>query len=432
MILELDNINFEESSISDPGGKIFIYENKILRLISNDFQENFRNILNLKNLNYLFDLGLVETRVSNYSIKGFPLVLEHKRVPFISYCSEWLIGMLRDSLIMVCNLSIELAKYGYMIIDIHPGNILFEKYNPIFIDFTSIVPINKKNEIPYSGLRKFFILPLWLSSLGLNTLSEYSMKEYPKGVIGDISDKRFLKKLPIKYLMIVRNYIKERNYSHQKSIIKFYENLKTFVESLKLKIPKGQWENYPQKNSKKNEIVNNILKNLQQGTLLDVACNKGYFSFLANDLGNKVVSFDYEEAVLLDLYRKIKKENKDILPLKINFLYPAPSFGKGLVYKSSFERLKCDTTLVISLIHHLVFKQEVNFEIISKIINNYTVKNSIVEFIPSDDVEVSRWGIERYSWYKIDNFIKSMQKYFNEYEVVNSSPLPRKLIIFKK
>ena len=163
-----------------------------------------------------------------------------------------------------------------------------------------------------------------------------------------------------------------------------------------------------------------------------MASNKGAYALIAEQMGYQVVAFDRDPDIVSNIYLENKSGGKDILPLKLDFLWPTPGFGLGLSAKPSFERLKCDTTLVLALVHHLVFSQNVTFEVISRIISRYTFSRAIVEFVPPDDQHVKKWVTKRHGWYELSNFIASMNTYFRRYTIFPSSPAPRVIILFEK
>ena len=101
-------------------------------------------------------------------------------------------------------------------------------------------------------------------------------------------------------------------------------------------------------------------------------------------------------------------------------------------YQSEIIPLKGDNVLVLAILHHLVFKESVRFDTFVEIVSNYTKKNAIIEFIPKEDVYVSKWYTEKYNWYSLENFIIELEKYFSEIKVFDSYPSPRKLLLCKK
>ena len=439
--LEYTQIEFEPASCFDQAGRIFYHQERVFRGILKEHTPLVREILNHPRCEAFFNKGLIPTRVSDVTLDGYEVVLEHQKVPFVSYCMEWSPVMLKDAALMICDLSYELALAGFTLKDAHPWNVLFNKCKPVFVDIGSIIRIDQAKSWPYKEFKQHILFPLWLFYKGYQKIAYQMLKEHPTGTGKAIIENKILSLLPIKYTRLVTRYLEKKRANHQQALIDFLGQIRTYISNLNLIEKKGAWSNYEQKNvnladpeklPSKAVSVLEFLKNLDKGTLLDMACNRGEYSYLAAELGFKVIAFDNEASLISDMYLKNKTEDKDILPLKMDFLWPTSCYGLGLSMPTSFERFKCDTTLVLALVHHLVFKQKVNFEVIARIIDRYAGKNAIVEFIPHDDFYVSKWMTEKHGWYTLENFIRAMKVYFNKFTVVDSSPPPRKIILFQK
>ncbi|MFW6126035.1 MAG: hypothetical protein ACOC58_02915, partial [Chloroflexota bacterium] len=85
-----------------------------------------------------------------------------------------------------------------------------------------------------------------------------------------------------------------------------------------------------------------------------------------------------------------------------------------------------------ALVHHLVFKQGVHFRSIARIVDMYSRRRSIVEFVPRDDQYVRKWIRPHHDWYTLENFIDSLRKHFQSIEVYDSFPEPRKLLLCER
>ncbi|MEQ8473912.1 MAG: hypothetical protein RIC35_22135 [Marinoscillum sp.] len=434
MMLNLLELKVDDASVVDQAGIVFHYEDRVFRAISSDYVDLYTTLLSSGELSELFSCGLVKTWIAkDIAIQGFDLVLEHEKIQFISTWREWTSGMAKDAALLYLNLSILLEKKGLKLKDTEPENIQFVNGRPMWIDFGSIVLNSNKPEFHFQGFQVNHLIPLWLISKGFNDLG-FSI--YLEASIERLK-KMFLKK-PLCYLPLKAYW----SYRKEKSTHKKLINLENYVASLDMQISKGYWTDYPEHGnpdpkfentfSKKALCVFEALKKTKGATLLDMAGNKGWFSLLAANMGFSVVCFDLDEVSIERLYQIVKKESFPVLPLKLDFLVPSHPYGYNLGKKSSFERLSSDVVLALAIIHHLVFKAFVRFDTFSSILSKYTKKYALVEFIPKEDQYVSQWNVERFPWYNLDNFIDSLSIYFNEIEVVDSDPHPRKLLICKK
>jgi hypothetical protein len=184
----------------------------------------------------------------------------------------------------------------------------------------------------------------------------------------------------------------------------------------------------PSQFGEKAQAVYELLRPLAPGLLLDAAGNKGWYAELAVSMGHRAVSFDTDDASVCTLYRRVKAAELPLLPLVLDFRYPSAPYSIGLGKESALDRLRSDVVLVLALVHHLVFGQNMFFEPIVEIIAQYTRKHALIEFIPKDDRYVREWFTPRYHWYSMGNFVQSLRKYFSAIDIHDSWPAPRKLL----
>lgn len=65
---------------------------------------------------------------------GWPIVLEHEPVPFISYPYEWSFSMLRDAALLQLDILEDCLEHGWTLKDASPYNIQWFGAQPAFID----------------------------------------------------------------------------------------------------------------------------------------------------------------------------------------------------------------------------------------------------------------------------------------------------------
>jgi len=421
----------------DPAGKLFYHQGRVYRGIPPQHADFFRGIINEGCMDDFFQAGLVPTWISDLEVEGFDLVLEHKKIDFPSKWNEWCSYMIKDAALLFCGLNLELAKKGYLTKDTHPGNVMFDYTNPLWVDFTSITPISTINPRSWiERLRKQTIVPLCFLHQGKHGVAR-ALYEEVNGYF-----QNFTQRKPFRYFPLP--FFKYELKAKKSSFVSFLEDVVEYLSSLEIRPQGCRWSNYRQaplqtiadlddfESESKNRVVHQLISRLPPGTFLDIACNKGWYTALAESLGHKVVAFDIDDSAICSLYLHAKSSRLNILPLFMNFAWPTPPFGIGLQNKSSFDRLRCDVTLALAIVHHLVFKNNLCFEIIIDIISNYTKKQSIIEYVPSDDKYVSKWMTPEYDWYTLNNFLKALEKHYREIAVYDSFPKPRKIILCSK
>lgn len=395
------------ASVVDDVGVVFHLDNKIYRAITKTHQKEVRNFLARKDITSFFKQGLVKTSISSLSSNEYPLILEHKKVDFVSYHMEWSGQMLYDVANMIINLQIALVKQGYWLKDGHPWNVLFDYSSPVFIDFGSIVKISGFPKTWAIEFLKFFM---------------------PKFV-------RYSTNSKLDYGQLLKG-------GEQHGLNWFLTETKAWLNRLTVPDIITEWSHYNQRPktdletfAPKQKVAYDLLKEYadQYETLVDIGANRGWYSEVAADMGYKVVAFDIDDFSISKLYKQTQESGKKILPLVMDFCNP--TLEHGVIrpgYPPATERLSADVSLSLALVHHLIFKSRLNFAQIAAAINSFTKKVAIVEFIPPADVHVSKWMTPQYRGYHQQGFVQQMNKYFTLKEVRKSNPVPRTILVFDK
>lgn len=434
--LSLDDINFEAGSVVDPLGRVFHYDERIFRTVNSAYVDFVRRTLELANREKLFDLGLVFTRVSDYSLPDYQLIIEHKRIPFVTLRGEWSGEALRSAALCILNLSAELSRSELSLKDAHPWNILFDGTKPYFIDWGSIWPSAELNwEFWYQQFRQYLLAPLHAFSIGEHRIARAMLREHKIGVGNEIINLPNLAAIPE-----VPHQISAVANSRPTS--ETFESLARYVKELHIPHIEGEWTKYAQplfssshdlaNLREKDRIVHRILAEDSGNTLIDIGTNNGLHSEIAASFGKRVLACDIEETCLNALYLRTQQTKADILPLYHDFLWPIGTSGILNTIPAAEDRLACDTVLLMAVTHHLAFKQHVSFEAMALGISRLAKRRAVVEFVPADDEHVAQWNPERLPWYNLDNFILAMKRYFKTHSVVPSEPLPRCVIVFEK
>jgi SAM-dependent methyltransferase len=437
MLLREDMVDFEPGSVVDSAGAVFYWDDGVFRAINRDYVDLYRQVLNSDYAADLFSAGLVHTTISAVSLEGYHMCLEHKKVRFVSVWKEWCSSMIKDAALMVLRLNLELAKRGLITKDIQPGNVVFDISDgpkPIWVDFGSIVQLElPRRQFPLDAFHAHWLVPLWLLSRGYHDMGRLVFLEQRR----EQGIKRLLSKRPFRWVPPAYYMIRRRR--ARLSTVDLLERLIAFVEGLSVAPPRTSWTDYGQGGmppvdeeeefSPKARAVDTMLARHAPGTVLDVACNKGWFAQLAASMGSQVVGFDTDDASISHLYERSKEAKLRILPLVMDFCWPTAPFGLGISKAAATERLRCDTTLVLALVHHLVFKQGLRFDTIARIIHLFSGQRAIVEFVPRDDRYVREWLRPEHDWYTTDRFLRSLGRHFSHIEVHESFPKPRMLVL---
>src|SRR5438477_218419 len=137
----VEAVRFFSSACPVHRARLFEFEGNLYRGIHPAHESFFRNLFDKGIIQSLVEKGLVvNTEIAPLKLPGYPLVLKHQRIPFVTYATEWPAPALKDAALLQANLNIELAGHGLACVDAHPWNILFDGPKPVFIDVGSFAP----------------------------------------------------------------------------------------------------------------------------------------------------------------------------------------------------------------------------------------------------------------------------------------------------
>jgi SAM-dependent methyltransferase len=432
----------------DSAGEAFLHNEQIYRGIYPGKGALIRGVLDKCHENNLFDCGVVATQISMHDPLpelGYEVILEHEKIPFISYPYEWSSAMLQQAALFHIDLYDQLAPNDLVIKDWHPQNILFNGTKPVFVDFTSIVPFENLYEESYltpphiprmfktrwdvaaaylwemhlTMFAPYFLLPLYLMQKGQHTKARQRILETA------INTSRSAIRPREVFPMVSLGHLQYRKNNFNKKIAliepgerkkRFWEITRREVEDLNVVVKSSDYYSYyeekgenfdyeysPQWTEKQKVVYESILK-YQPATVLDVASNTGWFSVLAAKNGSKVVAFDVDEACVNSLYLDALGENLPILPLVLDFTrltgdifpvqYPDEEShtrigGEFPLLISADRRLKCEMVLALGFIHHLVLGHDQDILHIINTLSKLCAGHLLLEFIAKDDHLIS-------------------------------------------
>ena len=485
----------------DLEGDVFTFEDRIFRGIFKGKGILWERIFKICEKNNLFRHSIVKTKIITEPLfpkLSYDLIFEHEKIPFISYPHEWPVEMLKEAAIFHIDLSLALAQFGLMLKDFHPLNILFNNSRPVFVDFTSIIFADKlvnedylkpmKNRFPFKFLwntnskyfyemyrimfAPYFLFPLYLMKRGKFKETRLRMLESTLNASGSpcLREKelhaQLCKREQITYRFAkLLKMLSLVTYGNTNNL--FLKTLKREIKNLSPILGESNWTNYYKAKNEdfdfepsprwtpKNWVVYKFIKEFNPKTVLDVACNTGWFSIMASKLGCQVVAFDNNEACINLLYHRIKNEKLSILPLMIDFTAPTEDRfasakdevaerrqinDKYPLILAASRRLKCEMVMALGIIHHLVFLQNVTFRQITEMLNMFCERYLLLEFISISDKLIQapedyyfvRNNPKKFDWYTQKNLIRELKIYFNKIEIKRGFPETRTILICTK
>ncbi len=216
------------------------------------------------------------------------------------------------------------------------------------------------------------------------------------------------------------------------------EYLRRTVESIALPLARTEWSDYDQNFvafepgpqwTDKHYNVQQILARLRPRTVLDIGCNRGWYSQLAARKAS---------ASFLSTSTTLPCPNSIVMRSPISFPYcpsswisstHSPACGVACEqFPSATKRLKCEMVIALAPVHHLVFKQLASFEQIVQGLSAFADRWLLVEFIDRKDEHISEWVRPHQAWYTSENFIAELKKIYRTVERFRSS-LPHRILL---
>ena len=433
-------MSYDEGSFRDPAGKIFYKFNRVFRHIFQSGEKRVNFIINKNILNqsvkkqFLIPTKLLsqkEKKILNLNRKS--IILEHDKIPYISYPYEWSFYQLKEAALHHLNFHIFLLSKGATLIDASAYNIQFIGTKPTFIDILSIREY-EDGEF-WLGHKQFcenFLNPLLLTSV-----KSVRFNNWFKGNLEGIHTEDLNSILNIfdkfSYNIFVHVYLLsnfEKKYKLQNKnldfsilkklpksgLINILQQLKKFIQNLEPKKNITVWQNYSFINTYSNQeiktkakIVKEFILNNRDQIIIDLGCNDGYYSKIAIKNGAKyVLGFDYDINSIDRAFLKNKNQEK-FLPLLFDATNPSSNIGWNEFERKSFNyRSKFHGLLALAFIHHLVIAKNIPLKAAIDWLINLAPKG-LIEFIPKNDFTVQkmiRFKGDIFPTYNEENFKK--------------------------
>ena len=191
-----------------------------------------------------------------------------------------------------------------------------------------------------------------------------------------------------------------------------------------------------------------IIKTYRPKSVLDLGCNTGWFSFLAEKNGASVIAIDNDEACVDKIYLYTRKNNLNILPLVMSFedldkqkygISKNENEKNKILFLPPAARLQSDMVMCLALSHHLVLGNNISIKKIFKNLSLLTKKFLIFEFVDLNDSLIQKEknffkNINKYNKlnYNLKVFNKIALTNFKSFKIFNSNSVTRKILLYIK
>ncbi|MGE8941497.1 class I SAM-dependent methyltransferase [Leptospira interrogans] len=442
-------IRREPGSYRDRSGGVFYRDGRVFRSLDADALANWRCLeaapffARLRERGRIIDTWIADQDAAAVGENGWAGVLEHARIPYISYPYEWTFGQLKDAALLHLELMREALACNMILKDSSPYNVQWHGVHPVFIDIPSFEPL--KNGQAWVGYRQF--CELFLYPLMLRAYKGIDFRPWLRGRIDGIPAEEMRGLMSARDMLrrgillhVVAQSALQQRYSgnstnvrgaladagFNKTLIeRNVEKLTTLVSRLEPVRTKTVWSNYDKTHSydemdfqEKAAFVRAAASTRRWQLVWDLGCNTGTFSRIVSEHADQVVAMDGDWMAIEQLYQREKAGagSRSILPLVLNLADASPNQGwRNVERKGLAERGRPDLTLCLALIHHIVISANIPLaDFIGWLADLGTAV--VIEFVGRDDEMVKALLANRadqYADYHAETFRDLLAAHFN-------------------
>ena len=441
-------------SFADEAGPVYFTADLVLRAVPADAEARMRALVESGLPEVLAGKGLMpSTRVSAVRLPNSDYVIEHPRLPFVTYPYEWSYGMLRAAAACVLEVNAVANAFGYELADCHGYNVVFDGPHPRYVDLGSLAPL-PAGARDWAALETFvrsyeYPLKIWsdggefmarrlVAASELMSHADYGLYRWPwlRGgaagyyqkwrhywfryrQIARVPPERVQGRLPPMLRGLAERTIKSGILPGQKMNL---ERLRRRVLDRPRSGPEGSWSRYQGDaasfvDTPRFKRVAEIVAAAGLDSVLEVAGNQGFFCDLLLSSGavREAICTDYEEAAVDRAHARSLRLGNGLRTAVLDFVHPMVSpFGEP-----PHQRLRCDGVVALAVTHHLLLGQRVPVERVFKCIAAYARNFVAVEFMP-----LGLWdGMKAPplpSWYTAEWFRAAFAR---EFEITHDEPL---------
>lgn len=454
----MDDLYRDAGSFRDPGGFVVNVGGRVFRFINERFLDDwqyfsasplFADLEREQLLVSTFDVD-IDTR-NKLGLQDFSgEIIEHQRIPFVSYPYEWSFGMLKDAGLLHLDIIERCLRHDIILKDATAYNAQFIGSRPVFIDVLSFARLEEGEPwAGYSQFCKMFLFPLMLQAYKQIPFQGWLRSELDgldpvvfsrlmtgrdllrPGVLMHVRLQAWMRKKLEASTYSTRGKIKAAGFS-KAAIIKNIGGLRRLLHKLAPVENRTGWVDYTETHTyseqgflQKEEFVRQAIVDRRPELLWDMGCNTGHFSRLASEHAGYIVALDSDAASVETFYQSLKKERRgNVLPLVSNLANLSPAQGWASRERQSLpERGRPDMVLCLALIHHMTISANVPLPSFIAWLAELGA-SLVIEFVAKEDAMVQRLLLNKDDTYDDYNrlfFEECLGKFFR---VLESRSLP--------
>lgn len=380
----------DPGSFRDPSSRVWLTDDSVFRGLEAGATDEYRALAETRFFEAAIQAGdFIGTGVSDESpaaLGSYELVLEHERVPLVTYPYEWPFSMLREAALLQLRLLREALEVDFTSKDASAYNVQFIGSRPVFIDVPSFERYREGE--PWWGYRQF--CQLFLFPLLLTAYKDLPHQPWLRGAVDGIPPEQarrvlegrrhghkgflthvwFQARAESRFADSERDTVSDLKQSGYKRelFVATVDKLTSLIEGLEWQRADSEWAGYGDRThyeeqalSRKRDLVSRVAGRTHRRQAMDIGANDGMFSRLVADHADHVLAVDADELVVDRLYRDLREAGEErILPLVMNLADPSPGIGwRGIERPSFLDRVDPDLVLALAVIHHLVLTHNV-------------------------------------------------------------------------
>ncbi len=380
----------EPASFRDPASTVFYQNGRVLRGLSKDGAADYEVLAATRFFPRALEAGEIvgTTSVPLDSLpeearrSEWPLILEHQRVPVVSYPYEWTFSMLKAAALLHLDLLQRALAEGLTMKDGYAYNLQFLGARPVFIDVGSFERARPGE--PWAGYRQFCQTMLY--PLLLTAHKGVRFQPWLRGAVQGIPPvemrrlfgrAELLRAGVLKHVLLhqamdvrfsgaraseTRQELKAAGFSTELQAATV-RAIRKLVAGLRWRAGESAWSDYQrtstysdeERERKKAFVARSVAAAAPARLCFDLGANDGTYSRIAAEHADYVVAADADDLTVDLLFQALAEEGeRRILPLVVDLCDPSPSLGwRGRERMGFFERGRPDVVLALALIHHL-------------------------------------------------------------------------------
>lgn len=450
------------SSFRDPSGFVFWRDQTLYRQINRRYQEDYDCLRSSGLYEQLVAAKLLiphqEVTIAPERPEYAYQIIQPVRVPFVSYPYEWSFSQLKHAALLTLKIQEIALTCGMSLKDSSAYNVQFYQGRPIFIDTLSFE--RYRTGAPWVAYRQFcqhFLAPLALMAYTDIRLHQL-LRIYIDGIPLDLTRKLLPVRTLLRFPLLLHLHVHAASASYfanktipavsrqkmmsRRAFAGLLDSLKSGIQSLRWRPAGTEWADYYHDTNysatafrHKHEALQAFLKEVSPHSVWDLGANTGEFSRLASQRGIPTIAFDFDPAVVEQLYLTTRAVSDPcLLPLLMDLTNPSPALGWQHQERQSLQaRGPVDLVLALALIHHLAIGNNVPFRQAAHFFSSLG-RTLVIEFVPKTDSQVQRLLVTRqdiFDAYTREEFERAFQEVFRIEQSIDLQESERRLYLMK-